>query len=299
MKTRSPLLVTPTAPATSRVVPPPVIREAKPILKYPGAKWQRAAWIIEQLPPYRTYVEPYAGSGAVFFSLPTPPEYAVLNDKDRQIVNLFTVLRTRGPELCALVELTPWSQQEYEDSYTLTGDPVEDARRFLVRCWQAHGTRTSSKTGWRNRGSADGGQTYSLWNQLPERLVIVIDRLKHAEIENRDALEVIARFADQPDCLLYVDPPYVLSTRSGKLYEHEMTDADHLALLLALKQHCGPVVLSGYAHPLYEDQLAGWRCVRTSARAEKGQARTEVLWINRAGQHQQLSLFADREESQS
>ncbi len=265
----------------------------KPILRYPGAKWLRAPWIIEHFPAFRTYVEPYFGSGAVFFSLPVVPEYAVLNDKSKSVVNLFEMLRTRGPELCALVELTPWARDEYDASFEQTGDPLEDARRFLVRCWQAHGTRLSSKTGWRNRGSADGGTTYSLWNQLPERIAAVIGKLKHAEIENREALDVIERFSDQEDALLYVDPPYMFSTRSGALYEHEMKEeCEHIQLLDALKKCAGPVVLSGYAHPLYDDYLSGWERVSQSSLAEKGKVRSEVLWLNRKSTRQ-LNMFEE------
>jgi len=265
----------------------------RPLLKYPGSKWSRASWIISHFPPFRTYVEPYFGSGAVFFSLPEMPEYAVLNDKSKSVVNLFEILRTRGPELCALVELTPWARDEYDASTDLTGDPLEDARRFLVRCWMAHGTRLNAKTGWRNRGSADGGLTYSLWNRLPDRIMSIVERLKCAEIENKDALDVIARFSDQDDCLLYVDPPYVMSTRSGAMYEHEMDETAHLHLLDALDKHAGPVVLSGYAHPLYDERLSDWQRVAHSSLAEKGKARTEVLWMKNIPAVVQQSLFGE------
>lgn len=267
---------------------------AKPVLKYPGAKWQRSQWIIGQFPKFRTYVEPFFGSGAIFFSLPECPEYAVLNDTSKSVVNLFEVVRTRGPELCVMVELTPWSRDEYYASYELTGDPLEDARRFLVRCWQAFGTRLNQRTGWRNRGSAGGGLTYTLWNQLPERIAVIIERLKYAEIENRPALEIIERFQDQEDCLIYADPPYVLDTRGGrKLYEAEMSDTAHYELLEALDRHRGPVVLSGYAHPLYDERLSHWHRIAISALAERGQTRTECLWLNTKACHRQLSLFEE------
>lgn len=267
---------------------------AKPLLKYPGAKWQRSQWIVRQLPAFRTYVEPFFGSGAVFFSLQACPEYAVLNDMSKSIVNLFEIVRTRGPELAAQIELTPWSRDEYYASYEITGDSMEDARRFLIRCWQAFGTRLNHRTGWRNRGSADGGLTYTLWNHLPERISAVIERLKYAEIENRPALEIIERFRDQEDALIYADPPYVLDTRGGrKLYEVEMSDDDHCKLLEALDRHSGPVVLSGYAHPLYDERLSHWQRTTISALAEKGQTRTEVLWLNRQASRRQLSLFEE------
>lgn len=273
--------------------------DIKAILRYPGSKWNMAQWIISHFPPFQSYVEPYFGSGSVFFSLPVAPRHAVLNDKSKHIVNLFEVMRTRCDELCMMVELTPWARDEYAISDELTGDPLEDARRFLVRCWQAHGTRLNSKTGWRHNGSKEGKwkQEYQIWNQLPSRIVAVAQRLKRAEIENRDAMEIIERFAHNTACLLYVDPPYVLSTRSGAMYEHEMNNADHIQLLEALNRHTGMVVLSGYDHPLYDAMLAGWQRLSIDTLIEKGNIRTESLWLNeKACQSRQLPLFSDESE---
>lgn len=39
-----------------------------PVLKYLGSKWNMAKWIVSQIPPHRVYVEPFFGSGAVFFT---------------------------------------------------------------------------------------------------------------------------------------------------------------------------------------------------------------------------------------
>lgn len=39
----------------------------KSVLKYPGAKWRISDWIIAHLPPHKVYLEPFFGSGAVFF----------------------------------------------------------------------------------------------------------------------------------------------------------------------------------------------------------------------------------------
>jgi DNA adenine methylase len=59
-----------------------------------------------------------------------------------------------------------------------------------------------------------------------------------------------------------------------------MTDDDHRALLDALCAHPGPVVLSGYACPLYDDRLGGWQRQEIAATAEGGRARTEIVWRN-------------------
>lgn len=37
----------------------------KPVLKYPGSKWRLADWIVSIMPPHKSYLEPFFGSGAV------------------------------------------------------------------------------------------------------------------------------------------------------------------------------------------------------------------------------------------
>lgn len=113
----------------------------------------------------------------------------------------------------------------------------------------------------------------------------------HAEIynvviENRDALVVLTRH-DGPQSLHYVDPPYVHETRSmfkgGKsAYRHEMDRGGHARLLETLRGLTGMVVLSGYAHPLYDEALHGWKRTEFAALADGARPRTEVLWINPA-----------------
>ncbi|MDC3911881.1 DNA adenine methylase, partial [Raoultella planticola] len=87
---------------------------------------------------HKTYLEPFFGSGAVFFN--KPRSYVeTLNDIDSRIVNFFEVCRDQPEELMRVVNLTPLSREEYENSYEVSPDPVEDARRTLVRSWQAIG----------------------------------------------------------------------------------------------------------------------------------------------------------------
>lgn len=252
-----------------------------PALRYPGAKWDLAPWIIGRFPPHAHYIDPYFGSGAVFFSK-VPSRHEVVNDLDGDVVNLFQVVRERGEELAELIDLTPYSREEYYRSYESAADPIEKARRFLVRSGQAHGFNVTSRSGWRHNGSQSLQPVTSRWARIPDSVRGMMHRIKNAEIECLPALAIIERYA-VADALLYVDPPYVLSTRKAKkLYRHEMTDRDHLALLDMLDEHPGMIVLSGYESPLYAERLRHWHKITASSQAEKGGKRVEVLWLNAA-----------------
>jgi len=251
-----------------------------PVLKYPGAKWRMAKWIVGHMPKHTTYVEPFFGSGAIFFRK-EPSRVETINDINGRVVNLFRVIRDQTDALCDAIGMTPWAREEYEMSYEAVDDPVEDARRFLVRCWQAHGSRLHGKTGWRIDNKAGGDVLITgRWARLPERIRLTAARLGTAQIDCRPALEVIANHRIK-QVLIYADPPYVPSTRSGgKMYADEMTYADHEAILDALSLHPGPVLLSGYDSDLYRARLGDWYRVTRTAGIEHGQSRTEVLWLN-------------------
>lgn len=252
----------------------------KPILKYPGAKWNCANWIIGHFPAHMHYVEPFFGSGAVFFNK-APARHEVINDLSGDVVNLFRVIRDDGERLAALIEMTPWAREEYELSYQPCDDPIERARRWLVNAWQGHKQGGWITTGTKIPGVSGAGRYYpEYWTRIPTRILETMARLRTADIEQQPADKLLQRYAT-PDVLLYLDPPYVFSTRRGqRLYAHEMTDADHLTLLDALDAHPGPVVLSGYHCALYDDRLAHWSTRERRAQAEKGNTRTEVLWLN-------------------
>ena len=102
------------------------------ILKYPGGKWRIAQWIISHFPPHKVYCEPFFGSGAVFFTK-SPCRIETINDIDGDVVNLFRVCRDSPEELARVLELTPWSREEFLSCREKSADPVEQARRTVVR----------------------------------------------------------------------------------------------------------------------------------------------------------------------
>lgn len=270
-----------------------------PVLKYPGAKWRIAEWIIEKMPPHIGYVEPYFGSGAVFFNK-AKSQIETISDIDGSIVRFFKVCREQPEELAYALSLTPWSREEFlqSDFCDEQVSDVEAARQFAVRCWQTFGARVRCKTGWRHttaRSRNPGPDNPALWRRLPDVIFQVADRLMDAQIENRPAVEVIEH-NNGDDILIYADPPYVKATRSlnGDQYKYEMTDSEHVRMLEALLKHTGTVMLSGYNCDMYNDMLTGWEKHAIRTTAERGVPREEVLWCNEkcAEYHKQIR-FSD------
>ncbi len=210
----------------------------------------------------------------------------VYNDLDDEIVTVFRVARDHGAELVRALELTPFAREEFLLGYEPTSDPVECARRTIVRAFMGFGSdgvHSSHVTGFRGRSERSGTTPAHDWRNYPDALRVIVDRLRGVVIEHKPALWVIEKY-DGPDSLHYVDPPYVHSTRkrvdAARGYRCEMTDEDHRELAGKLKQVRGAVVLSGYGCALYDELYAGWdRIERTGPLADGARERTEVLWM--------------------
>lgn len=264
------------------------------ILKYPGSKWNIANKIVNLIPEHHSYVEPFFGSGAVLFSKP-PSDIETINDLDSDVVNLFRCIQRNSEYLARLVMTTPFSREEYEKKFEIPEgavclDSFQRAAGFLIKCWQGHGFRTNGKVGWKN-DVVGRERAYALWNwyRLPEWIIDIAERLRKVQIEHRPAMEVIKRF-DYKNVFMYIDPPYLLGTRTRKQYKHEMLDAEHEEMLKTILQSKAKIMISGYESDMYNDYLKDWSKVYLKSWAEYGKPRTEVVWINFEVE-QQLSLL--------
>lgn len=252
----------------------------RPALRYFGGKWRIAPWIVEHLPPHRCYVEPFGGAASVLVR--KARSYAeVYNDLDGGGVNLFRVLRDRGPELIEALRLTPFAREEFEAAYGPTDCELERARRLVILSFMGFGSNSVSgrKTGFRANSSRSGTTPAGDWANLPEAYPALVARLRGVVIENRDALAVM-RAHDAPDTLHYLDPPYALETRGSERYTHDMPDIDQVRMLNAALTLQGMVIISGYETGIYDRFLWGWKKLKHDAFTDGARPRTECLWIS-------------------
>lgn len=269
-----------------------------PAIRYHGGKFRLASWIISHFPAHRCYVEPFGGGASVLLKK-APSEAEVYNDLDGDVVNLFRVLRNSESRQ-ALIDacaLTPYSRGEFCCAYEQTDDPIEQARRLIVRATMGFGSAgaTKGKTGFRLDTRRNSATAQKIWARQPDNLAAVGSRFAGVLIENRDAIQCM-RDHDTVSTLHFVDPPYVHETRvetaKNSAYRFEMTNAQHAELLNTLKELRGAVIVCGYNSDLYNNALTGWKRLTrtTAANGSAGSVqRTECLWINPAAQQKQES----------
>lgn len=258
-----------------------------PPFGYLGSKSTIAPAIVAAMSPHSGYVEPYAGSLAVLLAKAASP-MEVVNDLDSRIMTFWSVLRDRPDELLYLAETTPPSRETYR--HAATTEPTDD----LSIAWTVWTRLTQGRSrslrydgsGWRGKYYGSKGDNIARdLDKFRSRLLPAAERIRSVQLECRPALDVIADYGQYPQNLLYVDPPYLGSTRSAGEYAlDQQSDDEHRALARALHDCAAAVLLSGYPSELYDDLYPDWHRIDIGAMTNNGGAdlsRTECLWSNR------------------
>lgn len=238
----------------------------KPFLKWAGGK----RWLVAnhgELLQAKTkrLIEPFVGSGAVFFHL--EPEEAVLSDSNLELIGSYCAVRDRPKDVHAA--LVRHNEMHSAEHYYLTrssvpSDPADRAARLIYL------NRTCFNALYRVnlRGEFNvpiGSKTtvlfpdddFARWSEI----------LKRADIVGRD-FEATVEQAREGD-LVYVDPPYTVQHNNNnfvKYNERIFSWADQVRLARVLKAAAARgahILLSNADHPsvleLYSNP--GWTCL--------------------------------------
>src|SRR5690606_23034898 len=136
-------------------------------------------------------------------------------------------------------------------------DPVsiERAYWYFLASWMSrNGVAGTARMGYcaAVRWTKNGGSPAVRFRHAVESIPAWHQRLRNVVILRRDGLEICERFEDDEDTAVYVDPPYIASSRSGyggrsAKYKHEF-------------RHDNP--LFGDDHERLRDILAGYKRAR-------------------------------------
>jgi DNA adenine methylase len=183
-----------------------ITRDKKSFLKWVGGK-ARVATVLSSLSPdhYERYVEPFLGSGAVFFS--TGAEKAVLSDLNEELVVCFQHVRDDPGEVMALLDGMANSPDEFvrirkQDPQTLTG--AERAARVIYL------NKTGFRGLWRVNRHGEFNVPYGAYDRPlynPETVRAASASLQRAEVRFNDFDQTLADA--KPGDWVYLDPPYV------------------------------------------------------------------------------------------
>ena len=263
-------------------------------LQYFGGKSSQSpsgtgAWIASLLPADRDvhYVEPFAGMLGVMLQRPES-KLETVNDLDGRITNWWRQLRNHPDELLRRISTTPRSRETFAEAIGLIDSADEMTSAWAVSVVLLQSVRNSLDTrpsDWRRSMKWRAAQPAFM--EYTHNLELVAKRIARAQIENRDAVEILGRVADDERTLVYADPPY-RSAPGAKVYATSTVDVD--ALTDVFKAQKGRVAISGYGDE-WDHLRLGWRRhEREVSAAGLGDlvrsqtatlpVKTEVLWTN-------------------
>lgn len=191
------------------------------------------------------FVDLFCGSLAMLCYLPADTK-VVVNDIDRNLTNLYQIIKSRPADFVSEVMKLPYSEVIFKNSVsdlkenTFTSDIKRAVAYYYVRFCAYRGSENNPIFNISKRADVNRAQVYQ---RNIRRILILSEKLQNAEILNRDFRAVLKMFNDE-EVFVYADCPY-LGTEN--YYENVFWTQDHEDLAQMLKDHCGKFALSSKA----------------------------------------------------
>lgn len=210
--------------------------------------------LLVMIPEHRIYCEPFFGGGALFFAKPKA-EVEVINDVNGEVVNFFKVLKTNFSALQKEIQATLHSRELYKKAMKIYNDPKghSDVDRAWA-LWTATNQGFAGMIGSWGFGTTNSKEK-SLANKRENFINVYEERLKTVQVENNDALKVIAR-CNEKDAFIYCDPPYIGSDQG---HYSGYTEAQYKTLLDALAKLKGKFLLSSYPSKILSQYIRKYK----------------------------------------
>lgn len=233
----------------------PASTPVRPFLKWAGNKFRILDRVKKNLPVGKRLVEPFAGSGALFLN--TEYEHYLLCDSNRDLIDLYNLLKREGVEFIALARdlfseknNTPERYYALREEFNHCSDPVRRAALFIFL--NRHGYNGLC------RYNAGGGFNVPFGRYkrpyFPEREMLAFQqRAKRASFRHQDFATTLkkARHGD----VLYCDPPYLPLSSSANFTSYsaggfDLAQQERLAALSEAAAERGiPVLISNHNTP--------------------------------------------------
>ena len=253
---------------------------------YYGGKATHLDFILPLMKTKKKQMEPFCGSSVVTLNHYRSP-IEIINDISSRVHNFFNVLRTKilNDQFLDQLSLTIISEEDFREAKIVSTDLVEEARRFMILSNQSFMSNGSSFQFTPNVVRNSMSQNVSKWLGRYPMVERTVQRLKMAQVLNTDGVHLIKKSACE-DTMVFADPPYPKEVRTAQdVYQHEMTDEQHVVFLETVIKSPADIMISSYENSLYDEYLLSrddWYKVLDKKKklAGHGSVRQEVLYMN-------------------
>lgn len=191
--------------------------KGKPFVKWAGGKRQIVDKLLMYAPDeFNTYYEPFVGGGALLFEL--SPKKAVINDSNKELINVYNVLRNeeKFKKMCSILNTYEKNNSEefyYElrnkDRNKSSFDRLSDYKRagrtiYLNKACFNGLYRVNSKNEFNVPfGKKTKVNTYDIGNLITVSNYLTMNDIKILNVDFEDSVK-----AAQKGDFIYFDPPY-------------------------------------------------------------------------------------------
>lgn len=206
-------------------------------LRYPGGKtslWGFFESVIERHKWQNlTYIEPYAGGAGAALSLLITGKIQsiVINDFDPAIFCFWKSILNQTDDFIDKIRSTKISIENWQIQKLIYGECNSD--KPLELGFATFFLNRTNRSGILNAGPVGGKSQSGTWKldarykieSSIAKIKLISSYRKHISVSNKDGLEIFKKYADNPEVIFYIDPPYF--SKGHKLYFNSLTYEDH------------------------------------------------------------------------
>ncbi|WP_338627716.1 DNA adenine methylase [Clostridium baratii] len=211
----------------------------KPPITRMGGKSKLRKTIIEMIPEHTCYVELFFGAGWVYFGK-EPSKVEVINDIDKELINLFKMIKYHAPEIERQLEFEFSGRDIFEEYKNCTLEQLTEihrAIRFLYLISQSF----AGKGNHYGYGTTRKPSQHIFYKDV---LLDLKERLRNTYVENLSFEKIIDKY-DKKHSFFFCDPPYFETAGYG----NEFGEKEHLILRDKLKNIKGKFLVTINDHP--------------------------------------------------
>ena len=208
---------------------------------YAGGQKGLLPLLLELIPAHEKYVEIFGGGCTLLFNK-NISKFEVYNDVNRNLTNLFKVIRDRTEEFKEQLKFLPQNRalfQDFKRELIKETDDLQKALKFYYLL-------TYSFSGVTHRYSFVVKESSKI--KSAPSVDWFAQRLRNVVIENLDFAELIEKY-DSPQTFFFLDPPYA---DIEDLYEFSFKDDDHVRLFETLRKIKGHFLMTYNDHPFID-----------------------------------------------
>jgi len=225
-------------------------------LRYPGGKSKLAGFFADVIAEANlkdvTYVEPFAGGAGAGLALLQSGlvERVVINDLDVAVNSFWRALVEANDEIVERIRITPLTIEEWERQREIYR--ASDSRAPVELGFAFFYLNRTNRSGVLHAGVIGGKAQAGRYridarfnrDELARRVRNIGEVAERITVSLDDGRKCFARWADEPNTFLYIDPPYVQA--GGSLYLNAFNERDHAELANAVNAHANANWLMTY-----------------------------------------------------